>query len=453
MASERHSLVLNLVARALLLAILTAGVLYVLLETHYYATALIMLLAGGALILDLVAVSARAERASERFLLTLAAGSLESPVHHAAVPPRLHQAYARAAARLSERHRSQLQHGEYLQTLLDTVPAAMLVVDAKGAVELVNRMAHALLGNGAATLHELPLLTAATADELYALKPGSHRIVHLIDGRSLLASASQFSTADGGARRLLALQRLAGDLDAVELKAWDDMARVLAHEMLNSLTPIASLSESLDALVRRGDRNADVAAALETIRRRSQGLMSFVERYRAVADVPEPQPQRLRLSGLVADVERLIGPTLAERAIELKSHIEPPELSVLGDRGLLEQALINILRNAVEVLCAHSDTARRIEIGCTVEVGLCHIDVADNGPGLVPAVREQLFVPFFTTKPGGSGIGLSLARRIAQRHGGQLQARANFPQGTVFRLSLPSTSDVASTVEESPIES
>lgn len=439
-----RGLVLNVVARALLLAVLTAVLLHLLLDTRYYATALVMLLAGAVVIADLFAVTARAERASERFLLALAADSLESPVHRSAVPAVLHQAYARAVARLSEQRRNQLQRGEYLQTLLDTVPAAVLVIDAKGGVQLVNRMAHGLLGPEAATLRELPLLSAVAAAELDALAPGSHRIVHLADGRSLLASAAQFSTADGGTRRLIALQRLAGDLDAVELKAWDDMARVLAHEMLNSLTPIASLSESLDVLLRQGDRNADVAAALETIRRRSQGLMSFVERYRSVADVPEPQRQMLPLRALLADVERLIRPALAERGIEIASRIEPPELTVLGDRDLLEQALINILRNATEALSGHPGTEARIEIRCTTQEGLCNIDVADNGPGLVPAVREQLFVPFFTTKPDGSGIGLSLARRIAQRHGGQLQARANSPQGTVFRLSLPPAPDASS---------
>jgi two-component system, NtrC family, nitrogen regulation sensor histidine kinase NtrY len=444
MVFEPHGprgLVLNVVARALLLAALTVVLLHLLLETRYYATALVLLLADAVVIADLLAVTARAERASERFLLALAAGSLESSVHRTAVPPSLHQAYAHVVSRLSEQRRNQLQREDYLQTLLDTVPAAVLVVEPKGGVQLVNRMAHALLGPGVTRLRELPSLSATTAAELEALAPGSHRIVRLADGRSLLASASEFSTVDSGARRLIALQRLAGDLDAVELKAWDDMARVLAHEMLNSLTPIASLSESLDALLRRGDRNADVAAALETIRRRSQGLMSFVERYRTVAAVPEPQRQKLPLRVLVTDVERLIQPTLAERRIQLTSHIEPLELTVLGDRGLLEQALINILRNATEALSGHSESESRIEISCTLDEGLCHIDVADNGPGLSPAVLEQLFIPFFTTKRDGSGIGLSLARRIAQRHGGQLHARANSPQGMVFRISLPPAPD------------
>src|SRR5581483_10516741 len=111
--------------------------------------------------------------------------------------------------------------------------------------------------------------------------------------------------------------------------------------------------------------------------------------------------------------------------------------------------------NATEALCGHSQTHACIEIHCALEEGLCHIDVADNGPGLEPAVREQLFVPFFTTKPEGSGIGLSLARRIAQRHGGQLQARANSPRGSVFRISLPpapGTGQAAHAAAEIPSE-
>ncbi|MEJ0004890.1 MAG: ATP-binding protein [Steroidobacteraceae bacterium] len=426
---------MNVLARALLLAALGVALLQLLLRTHYYATALVVVVVGTIVIADLIAVTARAERAAERFLVGLAAGSLESPVHSTAVPTGLRQAYAHALARMSEERRSQLRRGEYLQTLLDTVPAAVLVMDVSGGVQLVNRMSHGMLGEGAATLRELPRLSSTTAAELEGLAPGSHRIVHLADGRALLASASQFATEEGGVQRLIALQRLAGDLDAVELKAWDDMARVLAHEMLNSLTPIASLSESLDSLLRQGNRTADVAAALETIRRRSRGLLRFVERYRTVADVPEPQRERLPLRTLLGDVERLVRPAFTEHGIELASHIEPAELAVLGDRDLLEQVLINVLRNAADALAGNA--AARVEIRCALQEGLCQIDVTDNGPGLLPVAREHLFVPFFTTKPDGSGIGLSLARRIAQRHGGQLQALANTPHGMVFRLSLP----------------
>ncbi len=147
---------------------------------------------------------------------------------------------------------------EYLQTLLDTVPAGLLVLEVDDTLALVNRAAHRLLGESAPRLADLPSLGSAAAAQLAALAPGAHRIVQFANGRRLLASAAQFATPGAPARRLVSLQRLAGDLDAVELKAWDDMARVLAHEMMNSLTPIASLSQSLDALLRDGGRTEEV---------------------------------------------------------------------------------------------------------------------------------------------------------------------------------------------------
>lgn len=292
------------------------------------------------------------------------------------------------------------------------------------------------IGEPAPRLEQLPALGATTAGLLASLPPGAQQIVRLANGSQLLASASQFTVPGGMAQRLICLQRLAGDLDAVEHKAWDDMARVLAHEMMNSLTPIASLSESLDALLRAGGRTEEVAAALEAIRRRSFGLMRFVERYRKVAQLPAPLPQTLLLKSVVAGVERLVAPALAQGQISYASTVSPPDLTVRADADLLEQGLINLLRNAAEAV--GGQVGARIEVVCGIDGRLCYIEVADNGPGLTDAAREQLFVPFFTTKEGGSGVGLSLARRIALCHGGQVTVRANAPQGSVFRLSLPS---------------
>jgi two-component system, NtrC family, nitrogen regulation sensor histidine kinase NtrY len=438
MVSERlHSrgFLFSVLLRAVLLALLLAALFHLLRYTQYYATALVVALCGAALVTDLALLTAREHRAAERFLDALSASALETPVQRSAVPASLRVAYERTLERLGHDRRRRQQHGEYLQTLLDTVPAGLLVLNASGELAIVNRAAHRLLGEGALRLADLASLGAGTASQLAMLAPGTHRIVQLANGRRVLASAAQFTTPDAPPRRLLALQRLAGDLDAVELKAWDDMARVLAHEMMNSLTPIASLSQSLDALLRDGGRNEEVAVALETITRRSQGLLRFVERYRKVADLPQPQMQRLALRELLAGVERLIRPTLDERGIGLTVRVMPLDLEVRADPDLLEQALINLLRNAAD---AAADAAQPcIEMDCRVEGNRCVMDVRDNGAGLTPEQREQIFVPFYTTKPGGSGIGLSLARRIAQSHGGRIAVLDNAPRGAVFRLSLP----------------
>src|SRR5690606_28487855 len=160
-----------------------------------------------------------------------------------------------------------------------------------------------------------------------------------------------------------------------------------------------------------------VALALETITRRSQGLLRFVERYRKLPDLPDPQPRCFSLLPLMDAVERLVRPALDERSIKFESRISPAELVIQADPHLLEQALINLLRNAADASVDSREP--RIGIDGRIENGLCVIDVYDNGPGLTAAQREQIFVPFYTTKPGGSGIGLSLARRIAQGHGGR----------------------------------
>jgi len=421
-------------ARAVLLAGLIVILLRLMSATQFYATELVVLLIGLLVVADLLRVVAHAERSTQRFLESLSAGALEAPVAGQSGSGQVLQAFERARQHLQEERRTQRQSADYLQTLLDTVPAALIVVATDGAVRMVNRAAHRLLGEPAPRLEQLATLGEGAAHLLMGLMPGAQQIVRLPDGRQLLASGSQFTVPEGPAQRLICLQRLAGDLDAVEHKAWDDMARVLAHEMMNSLTPIASLSESLDALLRAGGRTEEVAAALEAIRRRSLGLMRFVERYREVAELPEPLLQPLPLKSVLEGVERLLAPALEQGHVDYASTVSPPDLTVQGDPDLLEQALINLLHNAAEAV--RGRPGARIEVSCGLETGLCFIDVADNGPGLTAAAREQIFVPFFTTRAGGSGVGLSLARRIALCHGGQITVRSS-PQGSVFRLTLP----------------
>ena len=420
-------------SRAVLLAVLIVIVLRLLTATQFYATALVVILCAALVVADLVRVVGHADRSTQRFLESLSAGALEAPRQSSS--GQVLPAFDRARHYLQEDRRAQRQGSDYLQTLLDTVPAALIVVTAQGALRMVNRAAHRLLGEPAPRLEQLPALGATTAGLLALLPPGAQQIVRLANGTPLLASASQFMVPGGTAQRLICLQRLAGDLDAVEHKAWDDMARVLAHEMMNSLTPIASLSESLDALLRTGGHTEEVAAAPGAIRRRSAGLMRFVERYRKVAELPEPLPQTLPLKNVLAGVERLLAPALAQGHVSYASTVSPPDLSVRADADLLEQALINLLRNAAEAV--GGQPGARIEVAGGRDGGVCFIEVADNGPGLTDAAREQLFVPFFTTKAGGSGVGLSLARRIALCHGGQVTVRSNAPRGSVFRLSLP----------------
>ena len=348
-----------------------------------------------------------------------------------------------AAVLLAARARRQSQI-EYFQALLDTVATALITVASDGRVRLVNRTARLMAARPVEFLCEISALGTTVAADLLALRPGDREIIRLPNGTRLLASVSQFAEPTTGSLRLLSLQRVTGELDAVELNAWSEMARVLAHEMMNSLTPIASLSASLESLVRRtGDSDTqrslttdeEILGALEAIARRSRGLIEFVQRYRAVADLPEPQYQEIHVSDLINGITRLLGPRLTSTGIELRAMITPGHLKIRADAQLLEQALLNLVYNSMDALTG--STPAVIEITCTAKEREVQIQVADTGCGIEPQLRDRVFIPFFTTKSGGSGIGLNLVRQIARAHRGQLELYANQPRGSVFVLLLP----------------
>jgi nitrogen fixation/metabolism regulation signal transduction histidine kinase len=253
----------------------------------------------------------------------------------------------------------------------------------------------------------------------------------------MLAQVSGFTTP-GGARRLIALQSVAGDLDAVEVKAWHDLARVLAHEMMNSLTPICSLSEGIAGRLRAAPgaaSEAEVIEAAEVIARRSHGLMHFVERYRQLTDAPAAVKVRTPAAELVRGLDRLAAAMIGEDHVAYSSAVQPAWLTLDADPDLLEQAAINLLKNAVDAVRGRPEA--RVRLTCTLEEDQIALTVADNGPGLPIDNPEGVFVPFFTTKAGGSGIGLTIARQIALSHGGRLDYRAASPHGAVFQLILP----------------
>jgi C4-dicarboxylate-specific signal transduction histidine kinase len=213
------------------------------------------------------------------------------------------------------------------------------------------------------------------------------------------------------------------------------MARVLAHEMMNSLTPIASLSESLEQLLQGRNGEEELVAALEVIKRRSHGLMNFVERYRAVAELPTAVPRAIAVKPFLDGIERLMSTTFRERSISFASCVAQQGAIAHADAELLEQAMINLLRNAVEAVDGASSPA--IEIRCDESQNEIAFEIHDNGRGLPEDDAGKVLTPFFSTKAGGGGIGLSVARHVALAHGGQLRVRRGERSGAVFSLVLP----------------
>jgi nitrogen fixation/metabolism regulation signal transduction histidine kinase len=397
-------------------------------ERRLFATAAVLAGLLALVLLDLIRSVRSADRTLAQFVEGVTAEGYErptTPVGLRALGGAIHAALDRLAAIRAERQ----QRNDFLEALTDTVSAALLVVDDKGQMSPLNRAARSLMAGAG--------LPAETARRLVDLPMGAREIVRLADQRAMLAQVSGFATAQG-ARRLISLQSVSGDLDAVEVKAWQDLVRVLAHEMMNSLTPICSLSESIVARLRTrpGDATeAEVIEAAEVIAGRGLGLMHFVERYRQLTDGPAAVKVKTPAADLVRGLDRLAEAMIGADAIAYSSAVQPAWLTLNADPELLEQAAINLLKNAVDAV--RGQAGAQVRLTCTLEEDQVALTVADNGPGLPLADPEGVFVPFFTTKAGGSGIGLTVARQIALGHGGRLEHKVASPHGAVFQLFLP----------------
>lgn len=222
-----------------------------------------------------------------------------------------------------------------------------------------------------------------------------------------------------------------------ETEAWQKLIRVLTHEIMNSIAPIISLSETVTERAESNGMNERdygiMLQAMQTIHRRSKGLLDFVENYRKLTRIPAPTMQIVPVSALFDDIQKLV--PAAE--VHFIYSVKPSELRLYADRGMIEQVLINLLKNAVEA-CSES-LSPEIRVDAFRREGIPVITISDNGSGIVPEALDKVFVPFFTTKTGGSGIGLSVCRQIMNRHGGNITVTSEMEKGTVFTMQFPGT--------------
>ncbi len=439
------TLALSLTVRAAAIGTLSVAVVELILRTHLYASILVLCVIAALIGVSLARTITKADRLLRTFLGGIVSGAVDRPAGQTAGFPALAGEMRRVADSLETARAASQRKIDTLDALLDTVSAALFLLAADKTIILANRAARALVGEAVRRLDDAVALGPEAQDDLAAMQPGGRLITRLADGRRMLAVAAQFTTPEGAPRRLISLQSVAGELDIVEQQAWRDLAQVLAHEMMNSLTPISSLAESLGGMLRADDpasRTAEVADAVEVIARRSAGLMNFVGRYRQMAELQIPSTKTVALADIVGDIEQLLAPSLRVRGVDFTCSVRPPTLSVIADPDLLEQAIINLLKNAADAVEGLADP--RVELTCSREGTEIVIRIADQGPGPPQDDPERIFVPFFTTKPAGSGIGLSLARQIATAHHGQLIVSRNHPQGAIFALCLPANEGVLS---------
>lgn len=355
---------------------------------------------------------------------------------------RTEQRLAQEINEVITKFRTQLSEKEeryqYYETLLNTVDSSLLVVDRLHNIHWMNRAAmQELCGHRIHSINELVLLNPDFPAVILSLQPGEIKTVRIYKGdniQELAVTVTEYSTRQGAELRLVNLKNIHAVLEENEMEAWQKLIRVLTHEIMNSIAPIISLSETLsERAVQNGMNEKDYSIMLQgmqTIHRRSKGLLGFVENYRKLSRLSAPVLAPVNIDELLSDMKKLFP---GEKYIY---KIENPEVTLMLDRSQIEQVLINLLKNAGEACTEQSSPEVIIATHYDLEKQIFFLAVSDNGSGILPEVLDKIFVPFFTTKPTGSGIGLSLCKQIMNLHGGSISATSEMGQGSCFTLKF-----------------
>lgn len=338
------------------------------------------------------------------------------------------------------------EHWQYLNTVVQQVRTGILSFDPEGNVQLINANARRFMG----------VASIKNIEELRKKNPGLLQAIHDVGpGKSTLYKSNQETLLTiqatelrirGNTMKLLTLQNIQSELQQQEIEAWQNLTRVLRHEIMNSITPISSLTSTLREILDhdmvkqnehyelRDEGAEDLRDGLTTIENRSKGLIKFIDAYREYTSLPQPKLKTVKIHDFLERGCQLMRPDIKKTTVELSSHCESEFLTVQADEEMIEQVLINLIKNSVEAL---SDTpAGRISVVGYYTGMQVTIDVTDNGPGIIQEAMTKVFVPFFTTKKTGSGIGLSLSRQIMQMHNGNLTVTSVPGVKTTFTMKF-----------------
>jgi two-component system nitrogen regulation sensor histidine kinase NtrY len=342
------------------------------------------------------------------------------------------------------------EHFHYLQSIVQNIDVSILAYQRDGTVEMINPAAKKLFQvNTLRNINNLRPLSEKLANTLLSINPGENKLVKVQDEEDLLQLAiyaTEFKVKEK-VILLSTVKNIQNVLEEQETAAWQKLIRVLTHEIMNSIAPISSLSSTVESMVHpfaSGEKQVpeidietvnEIQGALQTINKRSTGLMNFVETYRSLTKIPDPSFEVVVMKNLVRNVHTLMKKEVQQKNIALTCSIEPESIEVQVDEQMIEQVLINLVKNSVQALDGCRDGKIQIR-GFYNKRGRPTIQVIDNGQGILEDVIDKIFIPFFTTKRSGSGIGLSLSRQILRLHGGTITAKSTPNQETIFTMTF-----------------
>jgi len=334
----------------------------------------------------------------------------------------------------------------YFRTIVQHVGIGLITFNKLGDIQIINSSAKKLIGvESLNNIFELSKVSAKLVESLVKLKTGGSALIELTnEGTKTQLSVYVIELVLRGEEfKLVSVQNIQSELEEKEMEAWQNLIRVLTHEIMNSVTPLSSLAATVetnlvdnieDDVPIEKEELEDIYLAVQTIKRRSEGLIRFVTDFRNLTRIPEPKLQEIEVKKVLDHISLLLNHEMASKDIDFRLNIVPTGLMFNIDKELIDQVLINLLQNAIHALDEIESDKMIILNAFINEYGRPTLTIRDNGVGIDEEALGKIFIPFFTTKKQGSGIGLSLSKQIMRKHGGAITVKSVMNEGTEFTL-------------------
>jgi len=441
---------LLILLRLVVLALVISGFFYAFNNPRYHVVTFLMFMIILGLIYELWIFLTRTNREIARFLASAKYKDFNQSFEFedtGAGYKSLGEAITHILEKLRKARLKQEVELTHLRAVVNHIPVPLMSVKQDGSLFLLNNAARRFFGTPQPTkIIDLKQYGGDFYDQLLNCRAGEKPVVKIsIDGFDTQLSLGLMEiTGNNGSERLFSLQDIGEELESTRLNAWQDLVRVLTHEIMNSITPVASLAQTtadiaedviheLEGNHPQKEEIEKISNAAMTMSRRAGNLMQFVTNFRQLTRLPKPNKKLTPVQELFTHITQIAQANNPNSNVKLITEVSPPGLELNIDPEQIEQALINLLRNAEQALADQQDGEIRLESKLN-QRGRVTIEVTDNGPGIKEDILNKIFVPYFTTKPEGSGIGLSLTRQIMTYHGGFISVCNQEKGGASFKL-------------------
>lgn len=444
---------IQVLIRLLLLALSFFILFYLIDKTRYNVTAVILVMVIIIQVIFLIKYVERTNAKLSQFLQSIRHSDFSSTFTEQGLGSNfedLNRAFTEVIEEFKKHRAEKEEHFNYLQTVVQHVSMGIIAFKRDGKIDIFNNAVKRLLKvRHIRNISELSSIKDELPEVLLKLRAGNRTLIRLfINDEMLQVSiyATEFRMR-GEDYTLVSLQDISSELDEKEIESWQKLIRVLTHEITNSITPISSLAATVREMLLDEDKEKlllkslddedleGVQGAIDTIQNRSQGLLNFVEVYRNLTRIPKPNFRYFKVTEIFERSERLLKPKMNELNINCSNKVFPPDQMITADPDLIDQVIINLLLNAIDAVKEKENP--EINILATLNNNnRVVIDIRDNGSGIKPDILDKIFMPFFTSKKHGSGIGLSLSRQIMHLHKGSITVKSKPDEGTIFTLTF-----------------